>query len=98
VVHACIVAAAIGLALVTQPPAGTWLLGALLVTLLRPAAYTIAATARDPEPGRAIAAFAFLPLYALWRAWTVLTTLASLGDQSWVRTARPSRSELPQRP
>lgn len=98
VVHLCLVAAAGGLTLLLRLSAAPWLLGALLVSLLRPAAYTIAATARTPEPGRAIAAFAFLPLYAAWRAWTVLVTLASLGDKAWVRTARPSRSELPYRP
>jgi cellulose synthase/poly-beta-1,6-N-acetylglucosamine synthase-like glycosyltransferase len=98
VVHLCLVAAAIGLALVLRLPGALWLAGILLATLLRPAAYTIAAISRDPEPGRVIAAFAFLPLYAAWRAWTVVTTLASLGDKAWVRTARPSRTELSHHP
>jgi len=88
VVHLCIVVVATAAVLALRPPAASWLAAGLLATLLRPAVYTIAAIGRDPEPGRAIAAFAFLPVYAAWRTWAVITTLATLGDKAWVRTAR----------
>ncbi len=98
VVHLCIVTATLAALAGLHPPAARWLAVALLATLIRPAAYTIAAIVRDPEPWRAIRAFAFLPVYAGWRAWSVVTTLATLGDKAWVRTARQRRPELPHQP
>jgi 1,2-diacylglycerol 3-beta-glucosyltransferase len=91
VVHLCLVALATAALALLHPPAARWLAVALVGTLIRPAVYTIAAITRDPQPGRAIAAFAFLPIYAAWRAWSLITTVATLNDTTWVRTGRPAR-------
>jgi cellulose synthase/poly-beta-1,6-N-acetylglucosamine synthase-like glycosyltransferase len=92
--HLGLAAAGVVGAVIVHAQAG--LVTLLLLTLLRPAAYTTAALWRDPDPVRAIGAFAFLPVYSVWRAWTALTTLLTLGDSTWVRTARVGRSALPQ--
>jgi cellulose synthase/poly-beta-1,6-N-acetylglucosamine synthase-like glycosyltransferase len=69
-------------------PAGAILLGALGASLLRPAIYTLAALAVDPNPARAILAFAYLPIYALWRIGAAARALRAVGDAPWVRTQR----------
>jgi cellulose synthase/poly-beta-1,6-N-acetylglucosamine synthase-like glycosyltransferase len=92
VVHLCIVAVATTLTQLLHPPASAWLATALLATLVRPVVYTVAALGTDPEPGRAIRAFAFLPVYAVWRLGIALTALGLLGDKRWTRTARHARS------
>ena len=96
VLHLCLVAAASAGTLALQVPGAAVLVSGLLATLLRPAAYATIAIWRGPDPVRAIRAFAFLPCYAVWRAWSALTTLLTLGDKAWVRTARRRRSALPQ--
>jgi 1,2-diacylglycerol 3-beta-glucosyltransferase len=96
VVHLGLVTgASAGVLALHQPGAGA-LVVVLLATLLRPALYTTIAIWRGPDPLHAIGAFAFLPVYAVWRTWTALTTLCTLGDKAWVRTARQRRSALPQ--
>ena len=96
VLHLCLAAAVAAGTLILHAPAALLLVALLLLTLLRPAVYTTAALWRDPDPVRTIGAFAFLPVYAVWRAWTALTTMVTLGDKAWVRTARERRSALPQ--
>jgi hypothetical protein len=71
-----------------HPPAGAVLLGALIASLLRPAAYTLAALSVHPHPAQAVRAFAFLPIYALWRIGAAARALRNLGDAPWVRTQR----------
>ena len=71
-----------------HPPVGGVLVAALGASLVRPAVYTLAALAVDPEPGRAVRAFAFLPIYALWRIGTAARALRAVGDAPWVRTQR----------
>jgi hypothetical protein len=79
----------LGLAgVVLHPPAGAVLVGALAASLLRPAAYTFAALAVDPRPLRAVLAFAFLPIYAVWRIGTAARALRMVGDSPWIRTPR----------
>jgi cellulose synthase/poly-beta-1,6-N-acetylglucosamine synthase-like glycosyltransferase len=93
VVHLGLVALATAAAILLHPPVASGLVAMLLASLVRPAAYTVAALVRDPEPGSAIRAFAFLPFYALWRIGTAVTALGFLRDAAWVRTARAIRPE-----
>ncbi len=79
----------LGLVCVTlHPPAATLLLGALGASLLRPAAYTLAALTVNPHPAQAVRAFAFLPIYAVWRIGAAVRALRILGNAPWVRTQR----------
>ena len=93
VVQLCLVGVAAGSSIVFEPPGFAWLAALLLATLLRPAVYTLAALARDPEPREAVRAFAFLPFYAVWRIGAAVSALGMLGDKPWIRTARPIRSK-----
>jgi cellulose synthase/poly-beta-1,6-N-acetylglucosamine synthase-like glycosyltransferase len=72
----------------TRAPAATWVVVALVASLLRPAVYALIALVHDPEPGRAALAFSFLPFYTLWRLGTQVVALKMLGDKTWVRTER----------
>jgi cellulose synthase/poly-beta-1,6-N-acetylglucosamine synthase-like glycosyltransferase len=69
-------------------PSGTEIAIALLASLARPVIYTTVALARDPAPGRAARAFAFLPFYVVWRLGIQLSSFARLGNKPWVRTVR----------
>jgi 1,2-diacylglycerol 3-beta-glucosyltransferase len=69
-------------------PAASVLASALVASLVRPTAYTIAALLVQPDPRRTIAAFAFLPLYAGWRVATAVRALRMVGDKPWIRTQR----------
>jgi cellulose synthase/poly-beta-1,6-N-acetylglucosamine synthase-like glycosyltransferase len=97
VLHLCVVLLAAAVARYLDPPLSGWLVAAFLATLLRPLVYTCAALRRDPEPAQAILAFAFLPLYAVWRVGVAVTALAMLGDQPWIRTQRDIPSALRQK-
>ena len=57
-------------------------------SLLRPFAYTVAALPVQPDPVRTLAAFAFLPVYALWRLGAAAAAVTMLGDKPWIRTQR----------
>jgi hypothetical protein len=92
-VHLGLVGVTMTTALLLHPPASAWLATLLLATLLRPAFYTLVALGRDPEPARAIRAFALLPLYAIWRTCVAVTSLGMLGSRVWIRTERHVRSE-----
>lgn len=78
----------VALCLVLRPPAYLFLAGALLASLVRPFLYIVAALRVDPEPGAALRALAFLPIYTVWRVGIALGSLTMLGDRPWVRTAR----------
>jgi 1,2-diacylglycerol 3-beta-glucosyltransferase len=69
-------------------PWGVPIAGLLLASLVRPITYTTIARARDPEPVRAVGAFAFLPFYVCWRLGIQLASLGRLGNKPWVRTGR----------
>jgi 1,2-diacylglycerol 3-beta-glucosyltransferase len=60
----------------------------LLATLVRPVTYAAIGIWLDPEPGRAIAAFSFLPVYAVWRCAVMLKSASLLRGGGWIRTAR----------
>jgi cellulose synthase/poly-beta-1,6-N-acetylglucosamine synthase-like glycosyltransferase len=87
-VHASIaVAGAIGLFSV-HTAATDWLGAAILLTLLPLASTSIIALARDPEPGKTVAALLRLPFYAIWRALLVLETILFHREAVWRKTER----------
>jgi cellulose synthase/poly-beta-1,6-N-acetylglucosamine synthase-like glycosyltransferase len=88
VVHLGIVIALAALTAVLRPPGSDWLLLALLASVVRPVTYTIAGLTVQPNPLRSTLAFAFLPLYLVWRVVIAAASLRLLGDTPWVRTAR----------
>jgi 1,2-diacylglycerol 3-beta-glucosyltransferase len=70
----------------------------LLASLIRPVTYTSIALARDPAPGRAIRAFAFLPFYVLWRLAIQVSAMTRFGQSPWVRTSRHQPAPAPAEP
>jgi len=60
----------------------------LLASLVRQALFALLALRRDPEPGRALLAFVYLPFYAIWRLGIQIKSLTMVGDKPWVKTAR----------
>jgi cellulose synthase/poly-beta-1,6-N-acetylglucosamine synthase-like glycosyltransferase len=60
----------------------------LAASLVRPLAYSVAALCVQPNPLASLAAFSFLPVYAVWRVGAAMGSLALLRDQSWIRTQR----------
>jgi cellulose synthase/poly-beta-1,6-N-acetylglucosamine synthase-like glycosyltransferase len=65
-----------------------WIASLLLATLVRQCVYAMLALRVQPDPGKALVAFAFLPVYALWRMGTAAGALSMLGDKPWIRTQR----------
>jgi hypothetical protein len=61
---------------------------ALAASLVRPTGYAVAALAVSSHRARALRAFAFLPLYVLWRVGAAVRALSMVGDKRWIRTAR----------
>jgi cellulose synthase/poly-beta-1,6-N-acetylglucosamine synthase-like glycosyltransferase len=86
------------LAVVSGVPFAAVIAAALLASLARPITYTVIALARDPAPGRAVAAFAFLPLYVIWRLGIQVSSFARLGHKPWVRTVRHQPAPQPDTP
>jgi cellulose synthase/poly-beta-1,6-N-acetylglucosamine synthase-like glycosyltransferase len=78
------------LAMVIQVPGAPWIALALWASVIRPVIYTLAALRVDLEPSRAAMAFAFLPLYTIWRLGLQLATVVASGRVPWTRTARRS--------
>ena len=78
-------------AAIMRVPGATPVAVALLATLVRPAVYASLALMADPQPARALLAFAYLPVYAAWRLSNALWGLLTLRDRRWVRTARTPR-------
>lgn len=62
-----------------------WLLGA---GLARQVVYALTALVNRQDPFRAAAAFAFLPVYAIWRFGVELSALKMVGAAPWIRTER----------
>jgi 1,2-diacylglycerol 3-beta-glucosyltransferase len=60
----------------------------LLLPLARPALYTALALSVQPDLRGTARAFAFLPIYALWRVVAAAAALRMVGDKPWVRTQR----------
>lgn len=69
-------------------PWALWIALALVLSLVRMGIYTLLALRVDPEPGKAILAFAYLPFYTVWRLGVQVLALRMLGDKPWVRTRR----------
>lgn len=88
VVHLGVVITGAVLTTILRPPGADVLVVALLASVVRPAVYTMAGLTVQPDPLRSAVAFAFLPLYLVWRLGTAVAALRQLGDKPWVRTAR----------
>lgn len=93
--HAAVVVILLAALAITRPPAAGWLALALAISVGRWALYTVLAIARDPDPWTTLRAFAFLPLYAVWRLGVQIRSMIAIGDKTWVRTARHVATEKP---
>lgn len=65
---------------------------AFVASILRLLVYAMLGVRVQRDRADALAALAFLPVYALWRVGAVLSALRMLGDKPWVRTGRHPRS------
>jgi 1,2-diacylglycerol 3-beta-glucosyltransferase len=83
-----VIAVAVGLDVAVRPPAWAWLALALAMPVCRIAIYAAIAVARGPEPLRSLLAFAYLPIYTVWRLGVQIGSLRLLGNGAWVRTGR----------
>jgi 1,2-diacylglycerol 3-beta-glucosyltransferase len=72
----------------TDPVGASALVVAIVLPLVRHAAYAAVGVWCDAQPLRAVAAFAFLPVYAVWRCVVAVQSLALLRGGAWIRTAR----------
>jgi 1,2-diacylglycerol 3-beta-glucosyltransferase len=90
--HAGLVTALVVTTLALRPPGAAALAFLFGGSMVRTAAYTAVGLVRDPTPMRSALAFAFLPVYVVWRLVTGLNTFASLRRQAWTRTARVPHS------
>jgi 1,2-diacylglycerol 3-beta-glucosyltransferase len=82
------------LAIILAVPSAPVLATLLIVTLVRPVAYTIAALAVQPNRWRTVTAFAFLPLYTAWRIGAAARALRMVGDKPWIRTERHRQRDV----
>ncbi|MGH7589960.1 MAG: glycosyltransferase family 2 protein [Gemmatimonadales bacterium] len=69
-------------------PGATVLETLLAIGVGRQAVYALAALVNRRDPFRAAAAFAFLPVYAIWRLGVELSALQMVGAAPWIRTER----------
>jgi len=76
-----------------QPPGTPWLLALLGLPVLRLVLFTLLAIPRQPEPGRTVLAFLYLPVYLVWRLTTEVKAMAVDGDSGWVRTDRHAAAD-----
>jgi hypothetical protein len=56
--------------------------------VVQPALYVGIVMPTNPQPFRALAAFAYLPVYAVWRLGVAVQALIQGGGNVWVRTDR----------
>jgi cellulose synthase/poly-beta-1,6-N-acetylglucosamine synthase-like glycosyltransferase len=68
--------------------AGRWIAFLALASVSGLAVTTIVAVKRHPQPWRTLCSFFMLPAYAVWRIIVVVSTLLTLRDKTWRRTAR----------
>ena len=87
-VHLGVITVLIALALLLQLPAAEGLALALGLSIMRPVVYTMAALRVDLEPARATRAFAFLPVYTVWRLAVQMAAVVTSGRTRWTRTDR----------
>ena len=71
-----------------QAPGRQILIATLALSLIRPLGYALIGLASDPQPLLALRAFAYLPLYTIWRLVAVTGALRMLGNKPWIRTER----------
>jgi 1,2-diacylglycerol 3-beta-glucosyltransferase len=95
-VHLGIVVVAIAVAVLARPPGAVWISAAFAASLARPATNALLAIATDPEPVRALRAFAYLPFYTIWRLGVAVAALGMVGNKPWVKTGR--HGQAPNRP
>lgn len=87
-VHLGIAGLLAAIAALAGPPLGRVAAVVVLASLVRPVLYTLLAIARDPSPGKAMAAFAYLPIYTAWRIGPALRSIVASRLTRWVRTER----------
>jgi len=88
VVHAGIAAALGSFVATAQLPGSAVLVSLLAVGVARNAVYALAALLSQADPLRSAMAFAFLPVYALWRIPIEFASLRLSGTAPWIRTER----------
>jgi len=69
---------------------GKWIAIGAAVSVVGIAVTTIVVILRHPQPWRTLSSFFMLPAYAAWRIVVVLSTLFTLRDTTWRKTARTS--------
>jgi cellulose synthase/poly-beta-1,6-N-acetylglucosamine synthase-like glycosyltransferase len=72
----------------TDLPGAPILAALLLASLFRPLGYALIGLSHDPHPIKALRAFAFLPVYAVWRVFGLMGGLRLAGGKYWIRTGR----------
>lgn len=77
-----------GVTLTMRPAGMVWMLLLLVAPIARMGLSAVLALRRDPHPAATWRAFAFLPVYAVWRVLVELTAVQMLGDAPWIRTRR----------
>ncbi|MGH7734845.1 MAG: hypothetical protein ACREOE_14425, partial [Gemmatimonadales bacterium] len=80
-------------AVVLRVPGATVLETLLAIGVGRQVVYALAALVNARDPFRAAAAFAFLPVYAIWRLGVELSALQMVGAAPWIRTERHRHRE-----
>lgn len=86
--HAIIVSTTLAATLLVPAPAGSVLAIALTATLIRPGIYAILGLWRQPSRHLALAAFLFLPLYAVWRLGVMVSAPMVAWTGKWHKTRR----------
>lgn len=79
--------------LLLRPPGWSGILVLLLLPIVRMAIYTLLAIRRQPDPWKALLAFAYLPVYLPWRLGVEVLAFLTDGDRAWIRTER--HAEVP---
>ena len=93
VIHLILATVVAILAYVISPSAsGKWIALLSISSLSGLVATTIVAIWQHPEPGKTLLSFLMLPIYAAWRSVVLVTTLVTLHDKTWRRTARTAPS------
>src|SRR5262249_15491592 len=86
--HLAYVTGLFALLVFVTSPAQRWIAISLRAWLLRPLASAFAGLMTQPDPLRSAGAFAYLPIYAVWRLAIMVKSLDLLRRPTWVRTGR----------
>lgn len=60
----------------------------IAASLVRPLVYSVIALCVHPDPVATLAAFAYLPVYAVWRLRAAMGSVVLLRGKAWIRTQR----------